>query len=106
MICVSMSLIFLITCLFSDFRFILPVLFDRFVFSLLEFSVVKLALNVFIANVFKYVLCVVCVLCECFCFTGVVISFLLFLEIVLRLWINNWWLYYLTVFLRKCLLMY
>ena len=57
--CVLMSLFFLITCLFSDFGLSLSVLFDRSVSNLLDFSIVKSTLDVFITNVFKSVLLVV-----------------------------------------------
>ena len=48
--CVLKSLFFLITCLFSDFGFILSVLLDRSVSISLDFSVVKLTLDVFIID--------------------------------------------------------
>ena len=54
--CVLMSLLFLITCLFSNFEFILSVLFDRYVSASLDFSIVKSMMDVFITNVFKSVL--------------------------------------------------
>ena len=53
---VLMSLLFLIACLFSDFEFILPVLFDRSVSISLDFSTIKSTLDVFITDVFKSVL--------------------------------------------------
>ena len=68
-----MSLFFLITRLFSYFGFISSVLFDRSVSILLDFSIVKSTLDVFITHVFKSVL-FVSVLYESFCFTGVVFS--------------------------------
>ena len=72
--CVLMLLFFLITCLFSNFGFILLVLFDRSVSILSDFSIVKLTLDVFITDVFKSLLFVDSVLCEGFCFTGVLFS--------------------------------
>ena len=60
--CVLMLLFFLITCLFSDFGFILSVLFDRSVSVSLDFSIVKLILEMFITDVFKSVLFVAFVL--------------------------------------------
>ena len=44
--CVLVSLFFLITCLFSDFGFILSLLFDRSFSISLDFSTVKLTLDV------------------------------------------------------------
>ena len=58
--------------MFSDFGFILSVLFDRSVSVSLDFSIVKLTLEMFINDVFKSVLFVAFVLCKSFCFTGVV----------------------------------
>ena len=72
--CVLMSLFFLITCLFSDFGFILSVLFDRSVSISLDFSIVKSTLDVFITDVFKSLLFVVSMLCESFYFASVVFS--------------------------------
>ena len=66
-----MSLFFQITFLFSDFGFILSVLFDRSVSISSDFSIVKLTLDVFIMDVFESVLLVVSMLCGSFCFTGV-----------------------------------
>ena len=56
---------------FSDFGFLLSVLFDRSFSISLDFSTVKSTLGVFITDVFKSVLFVISVLCESFCFTGV-----------------------------------
>ena len=53
---------FLITCLFSDFGFLLSVLFDRSFSISLDFSTVKSTLGVFITDVFKSVLFIVSVL--------------------------------------------
>ena len=69
-----MSLFFLISCLFSGFGFILSVLFDRSVSISLDFSIVKSTLDDFITDVFKSALFIVPVLCESFCFPGVVFS--------------------------------
>ena len=69
---------FSVTYLFSDFRFILSVLLDRSVSISLDFSIVKLTLDVFITDVWKSVLLVVSVLCESFCFTGVAFSSIIF----------------------------
>ena len=71
-LCVLLSLFFLITFLFFDFGFILPVLFDRSVSVSLNFSIVISTLSVFITDIFKSVL-----LCESFCFTGRVFSSIL-----------------------------
>ena len=72
--CVLMSLFFLITCLFSNFGFILSVLFDRSFSISLDLSTVKSTLDVFITDVFMSVLFVVSVLCESFCFISVTIN--------------------------------
>ena len=69
-----MSLFFLISCLFSDFGFILSVFFDRSISISLDFSIVKSTSDVFITDVRKSLLLVVSVLCESFCCTGVVFS--------------------------------
>ena len=50
---VLMSLFFLITCLFSDFEFLLSVFFNRSFSISLDFSTVKSTLGVFITDVFK-----------------------------------------------------
>ena len=76
--CVLVSLIFLITCLFSDFGFILSVLFDRSFSISLDFSTVKSTLDVLFTDVFKSVLLVVSVLCGSVCFTGVAFSSVIF----------------------------
>ena len=59
-----MPLFFLITCLFSDFGFILSVLFDRSVSISLDLSVAKWTLDDFVTDVFESALLVVSVLCE------------------------------------------
>ena len=62
----------------SDLEFLLSVLFGRYFSISLDFSTVKSTLDVFITDVFKSVLFVVSVLCECFCFTNVAFSFVIF----------------------------
>ena len=69
--CVLLSLFFLMTFLFSDFGFMLSLLFDISVSILLDFYIVKSLLDVSITVVFKSVLLDVSVLCESLCFTGV-----------------------------------
>ena len=90
--CVLVWLFFLITCLFSDFRFLLSVLFDRAFSISLDFPTVKSTLGVLITHVFKSLLFVVSVLCESFW------CCIFFCYFLLTLWINNWCFYYLTVF--------
>ena len=65
------SLLFLTTCLFHDFGFILSVLFDRSFTISLDVPTVKSTFGVFITDVFKSVLFVVSVLWRSFCLTGV-----------------------------------
>ena len=69
--CVLLPLFFLMTFLFSDFGFILSLLFDITVSILLDFYIVKSLLDVSITVVFKSVLLDVSVLCESLCFTSV-----------------------------------
>ena len=76
--CVLVFLLFLITCLFSDFGFLLSVLFDRSFSISLDYSTVNSTLGVFITDVFKSILFAVSVLCESFCFTGVAFCSVIF----------------------------
>ena len=76
--CVLVSLFFLITCLFSDFGFILSILSDRSFSISLDFSTVKSTLDVLFTDLFKYVLLVVSVFCGIFYFTGVAFSSVIF----------------------------
>ena len=69
--CLFLSLFFLMTFLFSDFGFILSLLFDISASILLDFYIAKSLLDVSIMVVFKSVLLDVSVLCESLCFTGV-----------------------------------
>ena len=77
--CVMVLLFFPITCLFSDFGFLLSVLSDRSFPILLDLSTVKSTLDVFIAYVFKSILFAVSLLCQSFCFAGVAFSFAIFI---------------------------
>ena len=60
--------------MFSIFGFILSVLCDRSVSISLDFFIAKLTLDVFITDLFKFLLFVVSMLYESFCFTDVVFS--------------------------------